>query len=914
VRLRVGSGRTPATSRAMARDVSRLRAYWSRRRRLLLAAFAMLAAVGAVRGWRHGASEGEHARSLARSLAREGLRVDPRAVVWLEDGASPLRARDALFLARAGGELDDLYFAAVRCAGDGAVLDVHATTNLTRTSSAAEGAPVRLGDHVLYASRVGDRFDAVTLLDVRGEPASLTADWPFRARIQNAITNAQETGRTAGFGKRRYALVTPATRIVVAREAGRFVLSADGARIVLDPARDVPVEGGPLVELRPAEKSIPGSITWIVDTVRNLSFVGAAPIEWLEHTVFGMKDRFERVRYALAGDANEESDEAAAELGGSRAATPGGANDAHVLLEASDADSGWPPAPLTPILADPLRGEGEWVAVDDAAFVQRWPHAPPPFYQTFVRPDDERRYARVFVTAWDARQVQLHIAMGTREPESATGETGTGLVPRDARTLSRLVAGFNGGFQALHGEFGMMADGRVYLPPKPWAATVAVFEDGRVGLGSWPAPASTAAYDERAATAQIPEGMVAMRQNLTTVVEDGRYNPWERWWWGAAPEAATEQTFTHRSGLCVTREGFLAFFWGGSLGPEALGAAMNATRCVRGMHLDMNSKHTGLEFYRLARDAASLPPLPDPLPDDAWEGPLPNPEGATGTWTVRARKAVRSMDPMRFPRYIRRDPRDFFFLTLRPMLPGPDLPGLPGQAPVALSTQGLPRVGWPYPFARAGLGADGARAWVVRIDAARVPPGPLSPVGASRTLAYLARGRGLARDGAAFALYAVRATTGGALGLEYAVGAPPAGARVLVAGADAAASAGDAGAAIGVDGEGYVVYVERDGSELPLATLLRAAGVARAVTLPEGVRLAFRVGERTVAVDGARERSVDEADALAWIADERSAAEALFPDTAPLPYTRWGRLQGARVRYFPDANRAPRFVRPPGTR
>jgi hypothetical protein len=269
---------------------------------------------------------------------------------------------------------------------------------------------------------------------------------------------------------------------------------------------------------------------------------------------------------------------------------------------------------------------------------------------------------------------------------------------------------------------------------------------------------------------------------------------------------------------------------------------------------------------------------------------------------------------MRFPRYIRRDPRDFFFLTLRPMLPGPDLPGLPGQAPVALSTQGLPRVGWPYPFARAGLGADGARAWVVRIDAARVPPGPLSPVGASRTLAYLARGRGLARDGAAFALYAVRATTGGALGLEYAVGAPPAGARVLVAGADAAASAGDAGAAIGVDGEGYVVYVERDGSELPLATLLRAAGVARAVTLPEGVRLAFRVGERTVAVDGARERSVDEADALAWIADERSAAEALFPDTAPLPYTRWGRLQGARVRYFPDANRAPRFVRPPGTR
>jgi hypothetical protein len=897
----------------MARVVSRFSAFWSRRQRLLIASAGLLVVLGAVRLWRAGASEGDHARSLARSLARGGLQVDPSTVVWLDEEGSPLRGRDALFLAHARGELDDLYYAAVRCAGSGAVLDVHATTNLTRTSSAAEGIPVRLGDFVLYASRVGARFDAVTLLDVRGEPASLTADWPTRARLQNAITNAQETGRTAGFGKRRYALVTPAAGVAVGREAGRFVLVADGARIVLDPARDAPVEGGALVELRPTEKSIPGSITWLVDTVRNLSFVGAAPIEWLEHTVFGLKDRFERVRYALGGDANEEAEEAAAELGGSRAGPQRSVDAPRDQREEGDVDTGWPPAPLTPVLPDPLRGEGEWVAVDDAAFVQRWPHGPPPFFQTFLRPDAERRYARVFVTIWDARQVQLHIAMGTREPESATGETGTGLVPRDERTLSRLVAGFNGGFQALHGEFGMMADGRVYLPPKPWAATVAVFEDGRVGLGSWPAPVSNVAYDERAATAQIPEGMVAMRQNLTTVVEDGRYNPWERWWWGAAPEAATEQTFTHRSGLCVTREGFLAFFWGGSLGPESLGAAMNATRCVRGMHLDMNSKHTGLEFYRLAHDAAALPPLPSPLPDDAWEGPLPNPEGATGTWTVRARKAVRSMDPMRFPRYIRRDPRDFFFLTLRPMLPGPELPGLSGQQPVALSTRGLPQVGWPHPFARAALGDAASRAWVVRIDAARVPPDVLAPAGASRRLAYLSRGRGLARDGAAFALYAVRAASGGALGLEYAVGAPPAGARVVVAGADAS-SAPAADAALGVDAHGFVVYVERDGSEQPFSALLRAAGVERAVALPEGARLAFRVGERTVAVDGSRARSIDEADALGWVADERPAAEALFPDTAPLPYTRWGRLQGARVRYFPDTNRAPRFVRPAGTR
>jgi len=61
-------------------------------------------------------------------------------------------------------------------------------------------------------------------------------------------------------------------------------------------------------------------------------------------------------------------------------------------------------------------------------------------------------------------------------------------------------------------------------------------------------------------------GIVEFRQNLTSVVEDGEYNPWGRWWWGAAPLNAREQTYIDRSGLCLTEEGFLVYFWGDSLG------------------------------------------------------------------------------------------------------------------------------------------------------------------------------------------------------------------------------------------------------------------------------------------------------------------------------------------------------------
>ena len=56
----------------------------------------------------------------------------------------------------------------------------------------------------------------------------------------------------------------------------------------------------------------------------------------------------------------------------------------------------------------------------------------------------------------------------------------------------------------------MMGDGIVYLPPKPYAATVAAMRDGSTGFGEWPAdegvpeniPPGAVAADERFADEQ----------------------------------------------------------------------------------------------------------------------------------------------------------------------------------------------------------------------------------------------------------------------------------------------------------------------------------------------------------------------------------------------------------------------------
>jgi len=846
-----------------------------RQRATLLAVIAgLLVAVVAVR-WSAFASAGDAERSLAVALADE-VEVDTEGVVWFEEGDA-LTYRSAIFRGHQGGP-GDLFHVQARVGGDGEILGVRNLSNLTRTSSADELAPVRVGEsHVVYASRVSDRFDAITVLDLRGEPQSLTSGWPARAKAQNAVTNLQETGRAAGFGRRRYSLLERSERLETLVDGDRVVAMLDGdARVTLAMDRDEPVTGGEHVELRPMEKGQPGTITWVVDTVRNLSWVGPEPIAWLEHRVFGFKDWAQRTYYSIAGAPDTEA-EVAEELGVTEEETRRRAE-----LSVTDPEIGWPPRPIVPTVAEPARGEGEWLAIADDPFVRSYPNAPPALLQTFLQVDPQRPFTRVHIAIFDPRLTQLRIMTGTQEPESATGETGRGMVPRDEETLSRVVAGFNGGFQALHGEFGMMSEGRVYLPPKPWAATVAVRDDGQVAMGSWlDPPEGRRRYSERWATAQIPEDMVEFRQNLTSVVEGDRWNPWRRWYWGAAPQGDDEQVYIDRSGLCLTEEGFLAYFWGKSMGAEELGRAMLATRCVRGLHLDMNQRHTAFELYHAYRED-DPPPEAEPIRGLTFETRVDRAPG----WRVRGRKLARSMTPMRFPRYIRRDARDFFYVTLKPVLPGPHLEGS-AEGEGVFSTSGLPHAGFPHAFARAWLGTPEARTWLVRIDPTRAMAPGVAHEQATRPLAYVTNGRALRGSQA---VYATREL----IGWRYAVGAPPEDARVILEGEPMTATAT---AAMGVDRDGFLVYAESAGDPVSLAARLEAAGVSAAIALPEDARLAFDV-EGTFAGPDEYVREVAVEAALPLLANERPASEVLFPDVQPRPYMYWGPMQDSRVRYF----------------
>jgi hypothetical protein len=825
----------------------------------------------------HGFSGGTlldaHYQPAAQAFDREGLSLVPEDLPALAaQSAGTGTTRFAVRASEAGGPAD-VWIARAVVSPTGELAELRSLHNLTRTSSAEEGAPVLLNRWALVSRMIGSEFVGFELFDLAGEAPT---EQGVRERLQRGISNLQSTGAWSGIGRRSYNLRTKARTLSVSHGTGNFVVTVDGLRILIDPAMEQPREGASLVEVRSRATVVTDLVPWLVDTARAVPWIGSEGIAWLENKVFALRDQAKQAYHSVS--TVDHASEAAQELGIANHAPE---EEAKVeRLSVPDPQTGWPPPAIAPLTTPEVAGEGKWRPIVDDPYVRELPDGAPVFFQTFLRADPQRDWARVYLTVWDPRIVQLNMVPGTAEPVSATGETGSGTIPRTKQLLPRLVAAFNGGFQAVHGEFGMMAEGRVYLPPKPWAATVAVYRDGHVGMGSWPGPADRkATYDEARAVAEIPEGMVAYRQNLTSLVEDGVFNPWGRWWWGAAPAQKSEQTLTQRSAICITQEGFMIYAWGDSASPEALGAALVASRCVRAMHLDMNSGHSGMEFYNvIAPEEARLPATAKG--PSLFEGTLPQLPG----YVLRARKAVTSMG-MALPRYIYPDPRDYFYLALKP-----GVQTLPSAEGLKFSSADLPHAGWPPAFSRHVEGD----LRVLRLDPARAVPTTAAGLDRQVVLAEL-RGQltPAIDDLALFAIEEGQGTT-------YTIGVAPPDRTVLLR-APALKAAPDARAALGVDASGLLVYAETAKREPgALAAALARAQVKDAMALPNGARLGLLFKEGVLGADGStrlREGGV----LLRFEARATPAVEVLFPDNHPMPYARWAALQDQRVRYIRTA-------------
>ncbi len=825
---------------------------------LFVAAWLLARPVDGVRGLSH---EADTARALVLALSARGLVVDPSEVFWVDGTQSTLGSRlkvaRAVVRAHRSSEPADIYIATARMSPEGRVLELSGLYNISDTSAVDERNLMVQGRQAAWVISGAGRTYSVHLLDLEGEVETTAAGWSRTQRAQHAITNLQKTGQTEGIGRRSFKLDPAAENVQLAFSTQALLIDADGRKIRI--SADA-IDGARYVNEQEYFAARPGNlITWAVDRVRALPWFGTDKMQAVKAVAFAGLDWVQRVVGTVTGD--DGSARVAAELGDLVNAP---------LSEYTDPETGFPPPPMKPMLSPALKGEGKWRALDKDPFILTNPDAPPPMLSSFIRTDRKRAYSQIFVTLWDPRQVALHSVSGTVEPKSATGETGTGLVPRKPEVISRLLAGFNGGFQATHGEFGMMAEGVVYLPPKPYAATVAEISDGSTGFGTWP-------HDDK-----VPDTIISMRQNMTPLVMDGQINPYRRNWWGGVPPGWTDEARTVRSGICMTEESFVAYFYGSSIDADHLALAMQAARCKYGVHLDMNPGHTGLEFYRTAKKG-QLPDVGHRL-DPQWEtkGAISDMPG----WEFQGRRMLRYMGLMNFPRYINREARDFFYLTLRHVLPAANLSveaGAKGEG--EWSVKGLPQHGWPYSMATSSVRPDAKRP-ETKVRLLSLDPRTLEIAGKGKlvlTLGPIAADAepGLYLDAGRFSIG--KGAKAGAVRL--AKGSPQ--------------PRGDSVAALGIANSGFLYYAvvatarASAGDGNMLGKLLDQLGATQRLFLDAPLEAAIG-GERDLAGHPVAAR----ADTTRLTRRDAPGGRRIFRDTPIVAPDVWYPLQAKRVRYF----------------
>ncbi len=664
---------------------------------------------------------------------RWGLVVDPEAVAWVganEDlgvttWLDPSEQARAVFAAAATPDAArDLFLADVALV-NGRPVRVSLLRNLTDSPAADEADVLGSGDLVAAVRWVDGDPPTVLVFDTAGQDGELTDGWPFVERFKDAVTNFQETGRGAGLHRTEVRLAAPPRGLRLAWQGSVLTIDTGDGVVTVDALGEVRSGTALVGAVARQTKAIRGHVAWAVDTVR--AWVGTGPIETLEYLAFKFTDRIKRATV----DEDEAAQEIAASLAPTRPPDLAATYRFEPGEELEDLDLHWPPPNIAPAeVQGRMAGEGEWTPVVDDDFVLNEDGAPATFYSTFLRTDAERPFSVVYLVTWDPRRVTLHPSGGSMEPKAATGETSGGLVPRDDGTIRRFVAGFNGGFQALHGEFGLGQDGKLYLPPKPWGGMVFLLRGGRAGVGTWPGPsedvalhAGGASYDqdpngvnERALEQFFGEqGVISFRQNLTPLFGHGQVNPYNRSWWGSSPKDLDDPNpVTVRSSLCWTQHGHLAYFYGLSTNLDAIVAAMEAAGCRYGLHLDMNGGNVGWEFYRIV-DADT------PVPSGMRAGFQAAGE-VTGREDLgfRARTLFQGMDIFRFPRYVQREPRDFFYLVLEDNLPPPAVTFEHGGAGDGeWSQRGLPVRSFPPPMTFTAGPADAAgtsKVYLLAID------------------------------------------------------------------------------------------------------------------------------------------------------------------------------------------------------
>ncbi len=157
------------------------------------------------------------------------------------------------------------------------------------------------------------------------------------------------------------------------------------------------------------------------------------------------------------------------------------------------------PAAITPFVATPTPGEGQWHPIG------RTVGGLPAMYAAFLRPNAVNTSLVCGVAWMDTKLLRATLYEGTSIP--GTGQTWPDVAPITGPALDTLVAAFNSGFRMQDAQGGFYANGVTAVPLRTGAASLVIDSNGTPTIGAWGTDVS------------MSPSVVAVRQNLDLIVD-----------------------------------------------------------------------------------------------------------------------------------------------------------------------------------------------------------------------------------------------------------------------------------------------------------------------------------------------------------------------------------------------------------
>ena len=264
------------------------------------------------------------------------------------------------------------------------------------------------------------------------------------------------------------------------------------------------------------------------------------------------------------------------------------------------------PAPVKPVFARPLPGEGVWrpagppVAGGPAVLV------------TTFRSEVDYPQLVAYVAWFDHTRTEIGYYPGRYEPPSAAVR-GPMMVPPGERP--RLLATFNGGFTWADGSNGSADNGRTNEPLHDGNATLIGYRDGRIAIVRW------------SGGPNVGPDVAWARQSLAPIVWNGQLNPGlnddpNSAQWGYTLGGVTR---VWRSGVGIDARGNLIYVAADGQTVITLAKILQHVGAVRAMEFDINPDwHTLITYTHGAHGLVPTMVGPNPnqpptrylVPDD----------------------------------------------------------------------------------------------------------------------------------------------------------------------------------------------------------------------------------------------------------------------------------------------------------